>query len=69
MTPQKTVKEEEELREILEGWAGQHDCEEAGCTMNPQVEEIPPGKPQKRKREGLKRAQELWKKHRKGELK
>jgi len=61
-------KEEEELRLILESWGSQHDCEEAGCDVNPQGEKIPPGKPQKRKRTGLKRAQELWKMHRKGEL-
>jgi len=60
--------EEKELRLTLEDWGRQHDCEEAGCTVNPQEEKIPPGKPQKRKRTGLKRAQELWRKHRKGEL-
>ena len=61
-------KEEEELRTILAEWARQHDCVEAGCTRNPNDEEIPPGKPQRRKRTGLKRARELWRKHRKGEL-
>lgn len=61
-------KEEEELRLTLEAWGRQHDCEEEGCTVNPQNEKIPPGKPQKRKRTGLMRAQELWRKHRKGEL-
>ena len=63
-----TQKEEEELRLILEGWGRQHDCEEAGCDVNPAGEKIPPGKPQKRIRPGLKRAREIWKKHRKGEL-
>ena len=60
--------EEEELRLILEEWGRQHDCVEAGCTVNPAGEEIPPGKPAKRKRTGLVRAKELWRKHRKGEL-
>ena len=68
MTPNTAFVEEEELRILLETWGHQHDCEEAGCTMNPQGETIPLGKPQKRKREGLKRAKELWRKHRKGEL-
>ena len=61
-------KEEEELRLVLDAWGHQHDCEEAGCTVNPDNEEIPPGRPQRLKREGLKRAKELWKKYRKGEL-
>jgi len=60
--------EEEELAAILQGWGAQHDCGEAGCTVNPQGEKIPLGKPQKRQRTGLVRAQELWRKHRKGEL-
>ena len=63
-----TFSEEEELRESLEAWGRQHDCAEAGCTMNPEGEKIPLGKPQKRRRTGLVRAQELWRKHRKGEL-
>ena len=67
MTPKKKA-EEDELITILEDWGRQHDCEEAGCTMNPQGETIPPGKPQKRVRTGLVRAKELWRKHRKGEL-
>lgn len=68
MTPTK-FKEEQELSEILAGWASQHDCVEAGCTLNPDFEAIPPGKPKKRKRTGLARAKVLWKTHRKGELK
>ena len=67
MTAEK-FKEEEELRLLVEEWGHQHDCGEAGCTVNPQGEEIPPGKPQKRSRTGLVRAKELWRKHRKGEL-
>jgi len=54
--------EEEELRLILEEWGRLHDCREAGCTVNPGGEEIPPGEPAKRKRKGLKRVRELWEK-------
>ena len=64
-----TITEEKELCLLLDNWGRQHDCLESGCTVNPQNEKIPPGKPQKRKRKGLLRAQELWRKHRKGELK
>ena len=63
-----TIEEEQELQATLKAWGHQHDCEEAGCEMNPQGEKIPPGRPQKRRRTGLKRAQEIWRKHRKGEL-
>jgi len=68
VTVKRPFDEEEELLLILKDWGHQHDCEEAGCKVNPQGEKIPEGKPQKRKRTGLLRAQELWRKHRKGEL-
>ena len=64
----KDFEEEEELRLTLEAWGRQHDCVEATCDVNPAGEKIPLGKPQKRRRTGLLRAQELWRKHRKGEL-
>lgn len=57
-----SFKEEEDLRKILEDWGRQHDCRESRCTVNPKGEEIPPGKPKKRVRHGLKRARKLWKK-------
>jgi len=68
MSTPEEFQEEEELRLILEGWGRQHDCVEAGCTLNLDGEEIPPAKPSRRKRTGLKRAKELWKKYREGEL-
>jgi len=67
MTP-NPFDEEKELRSLLESWGRQHDCVEAGCDVNPAGEKIPLGKPAKRARTGLTRAQELWHKHRKGEL-
>jgi len=55
-----SFEEEEELRLFLEEWGRLHDCQEAGCEVNPAGEPIPPGKPVRRKRRGLKRVRELW---------
>jgi len=37
------VEEEELLRKALEKQGREHDCEEAGCSLNPEGNKIPDG--------------------------
>jgi len=37
----ESIEEEELLRKALEKQGREHDCEEAGCSLNPKGEKIP----------------------------
>jgi len=61
-------KEEEELRLFLEAHGREHDCIEAGCTLDPEGKRIPDEAPGKRRSEPSDRIKELFKKYRGYEL-